>query len=119
MQRHRVKPFALGFLFGVIAAVGAFRPLVAQIGLSWAKAQVVPVVLVEPGIGGFRPIEGTPIGNSWRKDEVTPMCRVKPAIGGFVPIEGNTIGNVWRKDQVRPMIPVKPSMGAFVPAGQE
>jgi hypothetical protein len=34
------------------------------IGVSWSKSEVIPVVLVKPGIGGFEPADGSSIGNT-------------------------------------------------------
>lgn len=58
---------------------------------------VQPICIVKPGIGGFVPVNGSPIGNTWNKSQVVPTCRVKPGIGGFVPVNGSAIGNTWRK----------------------
>lgn len=104
----------LGILIGMVLAI----PLYAQI-VSWGKDQVTPVVLVEPGIGGFRPVQGSAIGNTWPKDKVVPMCIVKPGIGGFVPKEGTSIGNTWSRDAVRPVVMVQPAMGRFVPGSND
>jgi hypothetical protein len=65
----------------------------ATVGITWRKAEVIPVVLVKPGIGGFEPVEGSSIGNTWPKSEVKPVLLVKPGIVGFEPREGSTIGN--------------------------
>jgi hypothetical protein len=87
----------------------------AAIGVSWSKSEVIPVVLVKPGIGGFEPVDGSSIGNMWPKSEVKAVLLVKPGIGGFEPREGNSIGNYWSKDGVLPVMLVEPSTGAFVP----
>ena len=80
-------------------------------GISWKKSQVIPVVLVKPGIGGFVPVEGSSIGNTWSKSEVKPVLLVKPGIGGFVPREGSSIGNTWRNEDVLPVMLVESSAG--------
>ncbi len=100
----------------VIGRLISPRTASAQYGISWRKAQVLPVVIVKPDIGGFSPVNGSSIGNMWRKDDVTPMCIVKPDIGGFSPTRGSSIGNLWRKDDVRPFILVEPAIGGFVPS---
>ena len=88
----------------------------AQLGPSWRKSDVFPIVIVKPDIGGFSPTKGSSIGNYWRKDQVVPMCLVKPDIYGFTPIRGSSIGNSWRKDEVRPFVLVEPSIGGFSPS---
>jgi len=110
LKRDRTLTLAVGVLIGMTLAL----PLYAQL-ISWSKSEVRPVVLVEPGIGGFRPVEGASIGNTWPKSEVVPVCIVTPGIGGFVPKEGTSIGNTWPKSEVRPVVMVQPSMGRFVP----
>lgn len=87
----------------------------AGIGVSWTKAQVTPVVLVEPSIGGFKPIGSSGIGNSWSKAQVKPVLLVKPGIGGFIPREGTRIGNQWSKKDVQPVMLVEPSITGFIP----
>lgn len=87
----------------------------AAIGISWNKTDVIPVVLVKPGIGGFEPVEGSSIGNRWQKSEVKPVVLVKPGIGGFEPREGSSIGNRWSEDELIAVILVEPSSGGFVP----
>ena len=89
----------------------------ATVGFNWAKDEVLPVVLVEPSIGGFSPVEGSSIGNRWSKSEVKPVLLVKPGIGGFEPMEGISIGNTWPKDEVVPVILVEPELSGFVPLG--
>jgi len=89
----------------------------AGIAISWRKSEVVPVVIVKPGIGGFEPVEGSSIGNTWPKSEVKPVLLTKPGIGGFEPREGSSIGNTWRKDEILPVMLVEPSAGGFVPVG--
>lgn len=87
----------------------------AAIGVSWNKSNVIPVILVKPGIGGFEPVDGSSIGNTWPKSEVKPVLLVKPGIGGFEPREGMTIGNSWPKDDILPVMLVEPSVGGFIP----
>ncbi len=101
---------ALPFLMGVCClAIGA------AIGVSWPKAKVTPVVIVEPSIGGFKPIGNSSMLNRWSKSQVEPVLLVKPSIGGFVPREGSNIGNRWGKKDVRPVVIVEPSVSGFVP----
>jgi hypothetical protein len=83
------------------------------IGLNWSKSEVIPVVLVKPGIGGFVPTEGSSIGNTWSKDEVKPVLLVKPGIGGFEPVEGLSIGNTWSKEQIVAVALTQPSVNGF------
>lgn len=104
-------PLGSGVLMGMTIAL----PLYAQV-FSWNKAEVVPVVLVKPSVGGFVPTEGTTIGNTWSKEEVKPVLIVEPSVGGFVPREGSTIGNTWSKEEVKAVIVVTPRLGNFVPA---
>lgn len=85
------------------------------IGVSWSKSDVIPVVLVKPGIVGFVPIQGSSIGNTWTKDEVKAVVLVTPGIVGFKPTEGSSIGNVWLKDQTVPVMLVEPSATGFAP----
>lgn len=87
----------------------------AGIDLSWRKPEVIPVVLVKPGIGGFEPVDGSSIGNIWSKSDVKAVLLVKPGIGGFEPREGTSIGNYWNKDGVLPVMLVEPSTSGFVP----
>ena len=49
----------------------------AKIGVSWTKSKVTPVVIVEPDIGGFKPIGSSPIGNRWSKAQVKPVLLLK------------------------------------------
>ena len=103
---------AIAFPFVVAAsslAVGA------AIDLSWRRSEVIPVVLVKPGIGGFEPVDGSSIGNIWSKSDVKAVLLVKAGIGGFEPREGTSIGNYWNKDGVIPVMLVEPSTGGFVP----
>jgi hypothetical protein len=96
--------------------MGAFGiTMGAAIGISWTKSQVVPVVLVKPGIGGFEPVDGISIGNAWPKSEVKAVLLVKPGIGGFVPREGISIGNTWGGQDILPVMLVEPSVGGFIP----
>jgi hypothetical protein len=87
----------------------------AAVGVVWSRSEVIPVVLVKPGIGGFEPIDGSVIGNRWTKDQVKAVILIKPGISGFEPREGTTIGNTWRKDDVLPVMLVEPSASSFVP----
>jgi len=103
---------AIAFPF-VVAASGL--AVGAAIGDSWRKSEVIPVILVKPGIGGFEPVDGSSIGNIWSKSDVKAVLLVKPGIGGFEPREGNSIGNYWNKDGVLPVMLVEPSTGGFVP----
>ena len=87
----------------------------ATVGIYWEKAQVIPVIMVKPSIGGFVPIEGNSIVNTWSKKDVTPILIVKPSIGGFQPYEGSAIGNTWEKKNVTPVMLVEPYIGNFKP----
>ena len=87
----------------------------AGIGVSWTKSKVTPVVMVEPDIGGFKPLGKSSIGNRWGKAEVKPVLLVKPGIGGFVPYEGTIIGNQWPKKDVIPVMLVEPETLKFIP----
>lgn len=87
----------------------------AAIGITWTKSEVIPVVLVKPGISGFEPVEGSSIGNTWRKSEVKPVVLVKQGSVGFEPREGMSIGNTWRKEEILPVMLVEPSTGGFIP----
>jgi hypothetical protein len=101
-------------LCGLIAATSLATG--AAIGISWSKSEVIPVVLVKPGIGGFEPTEGSSIGNTWTKDEVKAVVLVTPGIGGFQPTEGSSIGNIWPKDETVPVMLVEPTVSGFVPS---
>lgn len=85
----------------------------AQYGATWSTADVIPVVLVKPDIGGFTPTEGSSIGNSWTKTSVKAVVLVKPGIGGFVPTDGSSIGNTWAKGDVLPISIVVPGVSGF------
>ena len=87
----------------------------AAIGVSWTKSQVTPVVIVEPSIGGFKPMGGSAIGNRWAKSQIKPVLLVKSGIGGFVPREGSSIGNQWSKKDVQPVMLVEPGITGFIP----
>ena len=109
-KRFYTPAIAILFLIGVCGLT-----IGAVIGVSWTKAEVTPVVIVEPSIGGFKPMEGSSIGNRWSKSQVKPVLLVKPSIGGFVPREGSSIGNRWGKKDVLPVMLVDPSIRGFVP----
>lgn len=100
----------------VVFASGAFG---VAVGYIWSKEDVLPVVLVKPGIGGFVPAEGSSIGNMWRKNEVRPMVIVKPGVGGFIPTAGTSVGNTWNRTAVLPIVFVKPGSGGFIPSSSE
>lgn len=99
----------------IVLLVTAASSLAAgtAIGLFWPKSEVIPVVLVKPGIGGFVPTEGSSIGNTWSKEAVKPVLLVKPGIGGFEPVEGLSIGNHWNKDEVIPVALTEPGINGF------
>jgi hypothetical protein len=99
----------------IVLLVTAASSLAAgtAIGLNWPKSEVIPVVLVKPGIGGFVPTEGSSIGNTWSKEAVKPVLLVKPGIGGFEPVEGLSIGNHWSKDEVIPVSLTEPGINGF------
>ena len=74
----------------------------AAIGVSWTRSDVIPLVLVRPGIGGFEPVEDSSIGNTWRRSEVKVVVLVKPGIVDFEPLEASasaTTGGRWTKSQ--------------------
>ena len=87
----------------------------AAIGVSWTKSQVTPVVIVEPSVGGFKPMGSSAIGNRWAKSQIKPVLLVKSGIGGFVPREGSSIGNQWSKKDVQPVMLVEPGITGFIP----
>ena len=87
----------------------------AAIGVNWTKSEVVPVVIVEPHIGGFKPMVGNSMGNNWSKLQVKPVLLVKPGIGGFVPLNGSGMNNRWGKKDVLPIMLVEPSINGFAP----
>ena len=87
------------------------------IGMNWSKSEVIPVVLVKPGYGGFVPSEGSPVGNTWSKEAVRPVLLVKPGVGGFEPVEGMSIGNHWSKDEVTPVALTEPGINGFSAVG--
>lgn len=109
-KRFCTTAFAIPFLIGV-----CFFTIGAAVGVNWTKSEVTPVVIVEPSIGGFKPMSGSSIGNRWLKSQVKPVVLVKPGIGGFVPLKGSSIGNRWGKKDVLPVVMVEPSIGRFVP----
>jgi hypothetical protein len=89
------------------------------LGLTWQKRDVLPMVIVKPGIVGFEPAGSDAmlaIGNTWTKKEVVPVCIVEPSLGGFAPVRGSPIGNTWRKSEVKPIVLVVPALGGgFTP----
>ena len=89
----------------------------AKIAQLWRKGELIPVVLVKPGIGCFEPIDGNAIGNTWSKKEVTPVVLLKPELGAFVPTDGSSVGISWRKDEVTAVVVVEPVAGGFAPYG--
>jgi hypothetical protein len=106
-------------LIGLAIVVFASGALGVAVGYTWSKEEVLPVVLVKPGIGGFVPSEGSPIGNTWSKIDVRPMVIVKPGVGGFVPATGTSVGNTWNRTAVLPIVFVNPGLGGFVPSSAE
>ena len=109
-KRLCTPAIAIPFLMSICClAIGA------GIGVSWTKSQVTPVVIVEPSIGGFKPMGGSAIGNRWSKSQVKPVLLVKSGIGGFVPREGSSIGNQWSKKDVQPVMLVEPGITGFIP----
>lgn len=87
----------------------------AAVGVTWNRDEIIPVVLVKPGIGGFEPSEGSSIDNTWTKSQVKPVLLVKPGIGGFEPREEISIGNTWRKSDVLPVMLVESGANGFIP----
>jgi hypothetical protein len=110
-MRHKSVILVCLVSFGVVSsfAIGT------AVGVSWSKSEVVPVVLVKPGIAGFEPTEGSAIGNTWSKDQVKAVLLVKPGINGFEPIEGFDLVNRWRKDDVIAVSLTEPSINGFSP----
>jgi hypothetical protein len=82
--------------------------------VRWMKSEVVPVILVTPNIGGFKPVEGSAIGNTWTKADVRPVVIVEPRAFGFVPHSGSSIGNIWTKEDVLPVVLLESSQSGFV-----
>ena len=109
-ERLRSSGFVVTLVTGVCGLA-----LGGAVGISWSKSEVIPVILVKPGIGGFEPVDGSSIGNIWRKSEVKPVLLLKPGIAGFVPRDGLSIGNYWSKQEVLPVMLVEPSIGGFAP----
>ncbi len=110
LKKNRIVAIAVPLVVGA-SCLG----MGAAVGVSWSKPNVIPVVLVKPGIGGFEPVDGGSIGNIWSKTDVKAVLLVKPGIGGFEPREGVSIGNYWSKDNVLPVMLVEPSGGGFIP----
>jgi|GEM_PF-5823141 len=87
----------------------------AGIAIRWQKDEVIAVVLVRRGFGGFVPSDGSSIGNVWNKSEVKPVLLLKPGIGGFESHEGFSIGNTWQKGDVLLVMLVEVGSEGFVP----
>ncbi len=122
---------AVIFCAGVAAGALMTLPLYAQVLVSWTKAEIVPMLGVQPDtVMGFVPLEGSrsaniASGNAWSKGQVVPIVTVQPdPVWGFIPVEGSkstsiAMGQYWSKEQVKPVVFVKPSAGAsFIPAQQ-
>lgn len=92
MNRYLKRFFSTAVIVPLLIGVFALT-IGATAGINWTKSEVIPVVLVKPGILGFEPVEGSSIGNTWSKSEVKPVLLVKPGFGGFEPREGVSIGN--------------------------
>jgi len=125
----RFQKRAVAFCAGVAAGVLLALPLYAQVMVSWKKAEVVPMLAVQPDPAmGFVPVEGSKVGNiasanAWSKGQVVPFVMVQPdPVWGFIPVEGNkaasiAMGEYWGKEQVKPIVFVRPSAGTdFIPA---
>ena len=109
-KKVRTTAFTIPLLMSICClAIGA------GLGVSWKKSDVTPVVIVEPGIGSFKPMFGSSIGNKWSKDQVKPVLLVKPGIGGFVPYSGSAVGKRWTKKDVEPVMLVEPIITTFIP----
>lgn len=108
---HLTIGIAVGLLIG--SSIG-HRTASAQSVVTWAKSEVIPIVIVEPSYGHFVPKGASYAHVSWTKDEVTPMLSVQPAYGVFE--DGSYDRNTWTKDEVKAYVSVKPSYGQFVPA---
>jgi len=89
MSRLSRKFLPVPFLVGACGLA-----LGTAIGITWTKSEVVPVIIVKPGIGGFVPTEGSSIGSTWLKSEVKAVILVKPGIGafGFFPVAISILG---------------------------
>jgi hypothetical protein len=120
---------AITFCAGVAAGALMALPLYAQVVVSWAKAEIVPMLAVQPDpLLGFVPVEGSKganiaSGNVWSKGQVVPVVIVQPdPVWGFIPVEDSkgtniTMGQYWAKEQVKPIVFVRPSAGIdFIPA---
>ena len=118
--RERAVVFCVGVAFGGLLSL----PIYAQALVSWTKAEVVPMLTVQPDIAlGFVPVEGSKgdsiaSGNAWSKQQVVPVVMVQPnAVVGFIPVRGDkatsiAMGQYWTKEQVKPFVLVKPAIGA-------
>jgi hypothetical protein len=112
---NRKQIWCVAAVLAVFAVVASSFATGAAIGIIWEKSQVIPVVLVKPGIGGFEPIEGSSVGNIWSRQEVKPVLVVKPGIVGFEPAQGFSVGNTWSRSDVIPVALAEPSATGFVP----
>ena len=119
----------VAFCAGVAAGALLALPLYAQVMVSWKKAEVLPMLAVQPDPAmGFVPVEGSKggnivSGNTWSKEQVVPFVMVQlDPVWGFIPVEGSkatsiAMGQYWAKEQVKPIVFVKPSAGTdFIPA---
>jgi hypothetical protein len=113
--------------FGFIAGMGTASlalPVFAQGSPSWTKSQVVPFILVKPGMVDFVPQEVAPLGPTWTlpptwtAQQVVPVVYVELDSTGYFRVKGQWApGVLWGQNQVKPMILVKPGPDGFVPAG--
>lgn len=77
---------------------------------TWAKNQVIPIVLVSKDNLGdkFAPDGNTFNAPTWTKDQVTPLCLVKVndfGRPGFIPSEGYSVNPpTWSKDDVKAFV---------------
>jgi len=103
-----------GLVLGIFAGAAGAQSLI-----TWSKREVLPVVMVEPSIGGFVPRGGSGLQATWSKAEVVPMIIVEPTmLGDFAPKgESPLFGNVWRKEAVKPFLQVEVTpLGQFSPS---
>lgn len=111
----RLDAFFLKAMLAVAPDQGTGAP--SAVAARPEKSPPVPVVLVEPGVGGFEPIVGSSVGNTWKKGDVKPVILVEPGGGGFRPASGWSMGNSWTKDDVLAITLVGPTALGAPPAG--
>ena len=74
-KKHSVKMLAsVIFIFLFLNVLFAAE----ESYMMWEKKEVVPVVIVKPGVGGFIPVEGKSANIKWGKNEVRPIVILTP-----------------------------------------